>query len=109
MTITAMTIEEATVVELQDTMETINIIEPGLFVNPTLQNTSTNKINSVLQDIENGQLQDARNKLTHDLLAKYDGCYLHGVADKNDWVKNCAEQLPIYHQIQRAIDLLPSN
>jgi hypothetical protein len=106
-TITAMTIQEAATVELQTTMDTINIVPLEVFTNSTMQNTSTNKISSVLQDIEQGNYQDAKNKLTHDLLAKYDGCYLRGAADKNDWVKDCAEQLKIYQQILDAIALLP--
>jgi hypothetical protein len=73
-----------------------------------MRNTLTNKINAVLQDIEGGLYQDAKDKLTHDLIAKFDGCAKSGQPDKNDWLKSCPAQGQVYPLVQQAISLLSS-
>ena len=68
----------------------------------------TNKLNAVLGLIEQGQYQDALDKLINDLLKKTDGCEVSGSPDKNDWVRDCEAQQQFYALIQEAIALLTS-
>jgi hypothetical protein len=105
-TITAVSSTEAVVGKLRTIMSFFNSVNPGVFTNPNMRNTLTNKINAVLQDIEGGLFQDAKDKLTNDLLAKVDGCAKSGAPDKNDWVRDCTTQLQEYYLILEAISLL---
>jgi hypothetical protein len=97
---------EETVEVLNQTIDTINGLESGVFTNPNLQTPLTNKINEVLEKIEQGLYQEALDKLEHDILAKTDGCANSDGPDRNDWIVDCAAQYEIYPLIIEAIDLL---
>lgn len=64
--------------------------------NPKMKTSLTNKINAVINDIEQGLYQQALDKLQHDILPKTDGCAAGGVPDANDWITDCAAQAQVY-------------
>ena len=67
--------------------EYIADIDPGAFFNPNLQNAMGNKINAVLNQIEDDDICGAINKLKHDVLPKVDGEF-----PPPDWVTDPVEQ-----------------
>lgn len=73
-----------------------------------MANALTNKINAVLQDVDQGLYQQALDKLQNDILAKTDGCAKTGAPDKNDWLKDCSSQNQVYPLIIQTINLLKS-
>lgn len=54
--------------------------------------TFTNKLDSVIDMIENGDYQQAIDKLENDVRKKLDGCVKKGAPDKNDWITDCEAQ-----------------
>ena len=62
-------------------------------------------VNAAIQETDpkerNALLEQALDKLQNDLLAKMDGCHAGGSADKNDWIKDCSDQAPIYDELRR--------
>lgn len=97
---------EETVEVLNQTLDTINELDPEVFKNPNRQTPLTNKINAVLEKIEQGLYQEALDKLEHDILAKTDGCANTGTPDRNDWIVDCEAQNQVYPVITEAIELL---
>lgn len=91
---------------LQDAVDVINGLDPGVFKNKNMANTLTNKINVVLEKIDQGLYQEAIDKLENDILKKTDGCAETGSPDKNDWIKDCGAQGQVYPFIMDAIGLL---
>jgi TolB protein len=87
-----------------DLSATIGALNSGAFKNANMQNTLTNKINAVLQDIDQAMYQQALDKLQNDILSKTNGCAETGVADANDWIKDCATQAQIYPLIIELIN-----
>jgi hypothetical protein len=98
--------EAATLLDVVSTM-----LDPNSLKNSNMKNALINKINAVLQMIDEGQYQEAMskmesatsekanrsysgalNKLENDILAKTDGCAEMGQPDKNDWIITCEEQ-----------------
>ncbi len=75
--------------------------------NENLGNSLINKINSILQLIENGDYQSAKDKLTNDVLKKTDGCVdINGSPDNNDWVTDCTTQIDLQSTINDTLLLL---
>ena len=58
---------------LDQTIDIVNALAPGVFGNKNLPNALTNKINAVLVMIDQGRYQEALDKLEHDILPKTDG------------------------------------
>ena len=104
--IIATTTEDEIVEKLIETIVEINDLNPEVFRNENLQNTLTNKITAVLEMIEDGEIEDALNKLEHDILKKIDGCAENGEPDRNDWIQDCESQDLIYTYIMEVISLL---
>ena len=73
-----------------------------------MQNTLTNKINAVLEKIDQGLYQEALIKLENDILPKTNGCAESGAPDRNDWIEDCGTQGQVYPLITVAINLLQS-
>jgi hypothetical protein len=71
-----------------------------------MEKTLTNKINSILLKIDEGDIEGAYNQLHNDILKKINGCADEGIPDKNDWIKNCYSQDQVYPIIMEALDLL---
>ena len=105
-TVTAVTQITQTIDVTQTTITTINTIDPALFNNPNNQNVLTSKLNVIITDLENGDLQDALKKLQKDLLKKTDGCAANGSPDNNDWIEDCDAQAQVYQLILDAIALI---
>ncbi|RJQ21481.1 MAG: PKD domain-containing protein [Nitrospiraceae bacterium] len=103
-TISATSSQGQLISTLNRLIDTINSLRPGDFKNPNMQNALTNKINAVLQLIDQGLYQDAYDKLTSDVLQKTDGCAAAGAPDRNDWIINCTAQG--YPLVIEAIGLL---
>jgi hypothetical protein len=96
----------AIVAILRDAVAAINGLDPGDFKNANMQGALTNKLAAVIADVEAGRLQDALDKLEHDVIAKTDGCAETGAPDRNDWLKNSAAQTPVYARLREAVDLI---
>jgi hypothetical protein len=107
-TILAVTSAGAVVTALQDLIDAINLVPPGDLKNANMAGTLTNKVNAVLELVDQYEFAEARDKLVNDLLAKTDGCNASGAPDKNDWITSCDEQAVIYGMITDAIALLDS-
>ncbi len=105
-TVTATSSTAEVVETLRKTIDLINAIPASDLKNANLAKTLGNKINAVLQDIENGLYRDALDKLENDILKKTDGCAAAGAPDRNDWIMRCAKQAPVYDAIRRAIEQL---
>jgi parallel beta-helix repeat protein len=107
-TVTAITTQDAAAITLQETIDAINIIPTDVLKNRNMANALTNKINQVLGMIEEGLYAEALDKLENDILGKTNGCAETNEPDKNDWILDCDEQVPIYNLIIQTIDLLLS-
>jgi hypothetical protein len=105
-TVLAITSQDACTQTLQETTATTNGFEPEVFKNEKMQNTTTNKINAALAKVDQGNVQEALDKLIHDVLAKTDGCAVTGSPDKNDWIEDCDAQAEVYPLIMEAIEYL---
>ncbi len=102
-TVAATSNTETVVETLQQILDLINAIPASDLKNANLAKALGNKINAVLNDIENGHYRDALDKLENDILKKTDGCAVTGAPDQNDWVMSCMQQALLYDAIQRAI------
>jgi len=105
-TIVATTTQDETVEELTDTIDEINLLDPDVFKNQNMQNTLTNKINAVIEMIDQGEYLEALRKLENDILKKTNGCAEEGSSDKNDWIEDCESQMQVYPDLLKVIDLL---
>jgi hypothetical protein len=92
--------------DLDRTIDTINGLDPDDFKNTNMQNTLTNKINAVLEKVDQGLYQEALDKLENDILKRTDGCAESGTPDKNDWIEDCDSQNQVYPIIMETIGLL---
>jgi len=105
-TIMAISSVNSVVEVLLEAISAINGLDPDSLMNKNLANTLTNKINAVLEMIDQGYYEDALDKLQNDILQKTNGCADSGAPDKNDWIKTCEGQAEVYPLIMEAIDLL---
>jgi len=81
--------------------------------NVNLAGALVNKLNAVLAQLaaakaeanpaRHGDLQGALNDLSHDILAKTDGCAAAGSPDSNDWIVDCAVQARLSALLQRIL------
>ena len=69
-------------------------------------NALTNKINALLQMIEQEDYSNALDKIENDILKKSDGCASNGAPDKNDWILNCTGQGQVSPFLMNAIEIL---
>ena len=107
-TITVIPIVTAATDTVEETIAAITEMDPGIFSNPNIGNALTNKLNSILDLINDGEYQQALDKLNNDILPKTDGCALRGEADKQDWIEECIEQEEVYEDIMDIIGRLES-
>jgi hypothetical protein len=56
----------------------------------------TNKILAIVEDLDQGDIRHAVEKLSSDVVAKTDGCAAEDIPDQNDWLVNCAAQGELY-------------
>ena len=105
-TITASSSQQQVIDAVHYAIDAINGLPPDAFKNRNMQNTLTNKLNAVLAQINEGEYQQALDKLLHDVLSKTNGCADAGAPDKNDWITTCADQAQVYPVIMETIGLL---
>jgi YVTN family beta-propeller protein len=106
-TVTATTRQDAVIDTLGDITYTVNnLIDPSVLKNANLANVLTNKVNAALQLIDEGDYQQALDKLENDILNKTNGCADIGEPDNNDWIEDCDAQAQVYNLVVEAIDLL---
>ncbi len=87
-------------------IDKIGNLDPGVFKNSSNQNALINKLNEVMDAIDNGDYVDSLNKLKNDILKKTNGCATIGEPDKDDWITDCDAQATIYPVVLNAIALL---
>jgi beta propeller repeat protein len=104
--VTAISTNGQVVDKLKSLIDAINALYPDDLKNENMKNALTNKVNAVLQMIDQGLYRDALDKLEHDILKKTDGCAETGAPDKNDWITNCEAQATIYPLVIQAMELL---
>ena len=92
--------------QLETTLDTLNSLDVSSFKNANHQNTLGNKLVAVQALIDEGDYQQALDKLQNDVLKKIDGCADNGVADNNDWIEDCAAQDTLYQEVLTLIALL---
>jgi hypothetical protein len=105
-TMTATSSSAAVIDVLRNTVDVINGLAPGSLKNPNMANALTNKIAALIQMIERGNYAEALDKLSHDILAKTNGCATVGAPDKNDWITDCTAQAQVYPYLVEAMTLL---
>lgn len=96
------------IIPIPDILDKVGDLDPGAFKNPNNQNALINKLNAVMDAIDNGDYVDSLNKLKNDILKRMDGCGgdVNGSPDKNDWITDCDAQAIIYPVVLNAIALL---
>jgi len=65
-----------------------------------------NKIDAVLAMLDEGNYEEALDKLINDILAKTNGCAEIGMPDNNDWILTCEAQDEVFSLILEAIEIL---
>jgi beta propeller repeat protein len=106
-TVTATSVQDDVATILKQSVDTINHdIDPTNLKNKNMAKALTNKLTAALELIDQGQYQDALDKLQHDVLPKTDGCAVAGSPDRNDWIETCTDQNLLYPAIMNAIELL---
>lgn len=93
----------STIQSIQELQNIINGMSADKFRNKNMQNTFTNKLNAVIQDISSGHYSEAISKMQNDILKKTNGCAETGSPSKTDWVITCAAQSSIYTKILQII------
>jgi len=91
---------------LQVAITEINELPPSSLKNGNMTNAFNNKINKVLDMIDEGLYENAIKKLKNDILKKTNGCATSGAPDRNDWIKDCEAQEDIYNLIMETIEML---
>jgi hypothetical protein len=105
-TVTITSRQDQMIQSLRQAITVINGMNVGSFKNHNMPNALTNKINAVLQDIDQNLYQQALGKLKDDILGKTGGCAITGTPDKNDWITNCSAQAQVSAPINQAITIL---
>lgn len=105
-TIVAITIADAITSNLQEEIVIINSFDDNQLKNRNMKNALTNKINNVIELVNQGLYQDALDKLVNDILKKTNGCFEIGEPDNNDWITDCDAQNEIYPFINEVITML---
>ena len=90
----------ADVIEIELTLESMK--------SKNLKKTLLNKIDTVLDMIDDGLYTNALSKLRNDILSKMNGCGETGEPDKNDWIITCEAQNRIYPLVIETIEYIKS-
>lgn len=101
------------VVEISMKTQTINGVQTcqslvsglskSVFANKDQQKTITQKLNSIIKEINEHEYRDALSTLKNDLVRKVNGCTTTSNADKNDWIKSCQAQTSVYACFQNVV------
>ncbi len=93
---------------INETIDAIDTMPNDSFRNPNRRKALINKLNATLKMVDDGEYQEALDKLQSDILQKIDGCTLRGKPDKQDWIIDCENQEEVYDLIIKAISRLES-
>lgn len=88
---------------INEAIDVISAMPDDSFSNPNKRKTLINKLNATLKMVDNGEYEEAVEKLQFDILPKIDGCTLRGEPDKQDWIIDCDDQKEVYVLIEKAI------
>jgi hypothetical protein len=80
------------------------MLDANNFKSKNLKSSLINKINVVLEMIDEGLYENAISKLENDILQKTNGCAEMGEPDKNDWIITCEAQSEIYPLVIETIE-----
>lgn len=105
-TIEVVAVHDGLVMVLDDVSGVIDGLDDDSLNNKKLRKPLTNKVDAVMQMVDEGCYEDALKKLEHDILGKTNGCAEIDEPDKNDWITNCDEQEQLYDLLIQAIELL---
>jgi len=89
-------------VTLADAVEMM--LDPDTLKNQNMKNALLNKIDAVLEMIDDGLYAGALHKLQNDILAKTNGCAETGRPDRNDWIITCEGQSVLYPLVIETIE-----
>ena len=92
--------------QAQSLISLLNGLPNSAFSNPNFRNALSNKLQAVIQLIDDGDYQNAIDKLQSDILAKTDGCSTGGAPDNNDKIMNCTYQQLIDPAVRRLTALI---
>ncbi len=104
--VTAVLSLDPVVMKLMDATGFIDSLDTAVFKNRNMKKTLINKLNVVIESIENKQFPDAVDKLEHDILEKMNGCTTLGNPDRDDWIIDCGAQNQVYPLLLKVVDLL---
>ena len=105
-TILAVVNQGTLVTKMTALIQEVGTLDQAVFKNKNLKKALVNKLNAVLKMIDQGLYQDAKDKLTNDILHKMDGCDRESVPDKNDWLRTCLSQGALHPLVMEVILLL---
>jgi hypothetical protein len=105
-TVVAVSYEDSTVKMLKEVQDTFNEIPKEIFKNKNMRNAVTNKLNAVIDMVDQGLYEESYDKLQNDILKRTNGCADTGAPDKNDWIEDCEEQATVYPLIIETLALL---
>lgn len=92
--------------QAQSLINLLNGLPNSAFSNTNFRNALSNKLQSVIQLIDDGDYQNAIDKLQSDILAKTDGCSASGAPDKNDKLIDCESQQRVDPAVRRLGELI---
>ncbi len=101
--IVEITFQTQTINDIRLCQSLVKELPASVFVNKNQQKTMTQKLNSVIEEVNEQEYRDALSSFKHDLVAKVDGCADSGKVDKNDWIKSCSVQAPVYACFQKEL------
>lgn len=105
-TITALSMVDAAVSNLQDAIDYIDSLPSQVFLKKTSNKNLKSKINNALGTVDVGDYAGAASYLNRFVLSKVDGCQKTGSPDKTDLIISCPEQEVVYNLVSEAIDIL---
>jgi len=86
--------------------ETILDLPQSAFRKGNWRDTFLNKLDAVLDQIADDDIEGAIRKLTNDIRAKMDGCLVNGAPDRNDKITDCEAQHELAPLVDGLIELL---
>jgi hypothetical protein len=105
---TTLSCHDTALAKLQEAMAAVQALPPAAFKTSNMQHGFVNQINTAILRVKRGKYAEALHLVRGGILVKTDGCAKAGAPDKNDWLKDCADQANVYQLLQDAIECLQS-
>jgi hypothetical protein len=90
-------VDDEIVVRLQELINFLNGLPNSEFGGSGQKGKLTNKINTVILEVQQGNFPTAYDLLLSTVLVRFDGCARAGAADSTDWLKFCPAQTGAYN------------